>query len=314
MSPDVAEKTIGTNGSAHYTWPEGARLALSIVVNVEEGSESTVLDGDRGPEPVDELGVVLKKPLRMHGNESNYEYGLREGWPRIHKLLQKYNVRATFTAAAVSLERAPDIAAAIRDEGHEACSHGYRWMHQFHMDEAQEREFIRKAADSIEHTTGQRPRGWLSRYLHTDNTRRLLQEEGFLYHMDDYSADAPFWGAVDGSPEPMVILPYALDSNDMKFWTAPSLTPEDWLTYAKRTFDVLYEEGAEQPRMMSLGLHLRIIGRPGRIWALEEFLRYVRGKQGVWLASRSDIAEHFARECVDQPARVALRAPEQLPE
>ncbi|WP_160153427.1 polysaccharide deacetylase family protein [Microbulbifer sp. ALW1] len=291
-----------------YTWPKGARLALSIVVNVEEGSESTVLDGDRGPEPVDELGVVLKKPLRMHGNESNYEYGLREGWPRINALLKEFQIRATFTAAAVSLVRAPDIAATIREDGHEACSHGYRWMHQFHMDEEQEREFIRKAADSIEQSTGQRPQGWLSRYLHTENTRRLLQEEGFRYHMDDYSADAPFWGGVDGSAEPMVILPYALDSNDMKFWTSPSLTPENWLAYAKRTFDVLYEEGAEQPRMMSLGLHLRIIGRPGRIWALRAFLEYVREKSDVWVATRGEIAQHFAQVCADQPPRPERRA------
>ena len=267
-----------------FAWPGDARLALSIVVNVEEGSESTVIDGDRGPEPVDELGVAPKKPIRCHGNESNYEYGIREGWPRIHRLLQKYAIKATFTAAAVSLERAPDIAQAIRDEGHEPCSHGYRWMHQFFLDEDSEREFIRKAVTSIEASTGQRPLGWLSRYLHTENTRRLLQEEGFLYHMDDYSADAPFWIGVEASNDPMIIVPYALDSNDMKFWTAPSLTPEDWLQYAKRSFDCLYEEGAEIPRMMSLGLHLRIIGRPGRIWALEEFFKYVAERDDVWIA------------------------------
>lgn len=290
-----------------FSWPDNARLALSVVVNVEEGSENTIVDGDRGPEPVDELGVVLKKPIRMHGNESNYEYGLREGWPRVHALLKKYEINATFTAAAVSLERAPDIARAIRDEGHEACSHGYRWQHQFHMDETTEREFIRQAVTSIHATCGQRPLGWLSRYLHTENTRRLLQEEGFLYHMDDYSADAPFWSAVDGSDTPMVIVPYAIDSNDMKFWTSPSLTPEAWLQYAKDTFDVLYAEGASQPRMMSLGLHLRIIGRPGRIGALEKFLQYVSEKSGVWICTRKAIAEHFARECADEPVRPALR-------
>lgn len=288
-------------------WPSGARLALSIVVNVEEGSESTIVDGDRGPEPVDELGVTLRKPIRMHGNESNYAYGIYEGWPRIHRLLKRYGIRATFTAAAVSLERAPEIAQAIREDGHEACSHGWRWMHQFGMDEDRERDFIRRAADSIEKTTGQRPRGWLSRYLHTENTRRLLQEEGFLYHMDDYSADAPFWSQVSQSDRPMVIVPYALDSNDMKFWTSPSLTPEAWLQYACRTFDVLYEEGAEQTRMMSLGLHLRIIGRPGRIWALEEFLRYVTAKDDVWITTRADIAETFAAQNPDGPVRPELR-------
>ena len=293
----------------HYRteWPSGARLALSVVVNVEEGSESTVLDGDRGPEPVDELGVTLRKPIRMHGNESNYAYGIYEGWPRIHRLLQRYGIRATFTAAAVSLERAPQIAEAIREGGHEACSHGWRWMHQFGMDEDAERDFIRRAADSIEMTTGQRPRDWLSRYLHTDNTRRLLQEEGFLYHMDDYSADAPFWSSVSESERPMVIVPYALDSNDMKFWTSPSLTPEAWLQYACHTFDTLYAEGAEQARMMSLGLHLRIIGRPGRVWALEEFFRYVTTKKDVWITTRADIAETFASQNPEGPVRPDLR-------
>ncbi|WP_317928531.1 polysaccharide deacetylase family protein [Halioxenophilus sp. WMMB6] len=288
-------------------WPNQARLALSIVVNVEEGSESNILDGDRGPEQVDELGLAIKKPMRVHMNESNYEYGINEGWPRIHRLLKKYDITATFTAAAVSLERAPQIADVIRHEGHEVCSHGHRWMHQFMLNEEQEREFIRKAADSMEKTTGQRPKGWLSRYLHTEHTRRLLQEEGFYYHMDDLSTDEPFWGRVDGSEEPMVIVPYAIDSNDMKFWTDPAFTPEQWLKYAKDTFDVLYEEGAEQTRMMSLGLHLRIIGRPGRIWALEEFLRYVREKSDVWVATRLQIAELFAAHNGDRPVHKSIR-------
>lgn len=277
-----------------YQWPNQARLALSVVVNVEEGSEYTVKDGDKGMEPVDELQVHLKKPMRNYGNESNYQYGINEGAPRILKLLDKYDIRATWTAAAVSLERAPELADAIAARGDETCSHGYRWIHQFRMDEAEERSFIRNAVESIERTTGKRPLGWLSRYLLTENTRRLLQEEGFLYHMDDYSADAPFWDCVEGSDDPMVIVPYALDSNDMKMWVAPSYTPEAWLKYAIDTFDVLYEEGATQPRMMSIGLHLRIIGRPGRIWALEAFLKYVSEKQGVWMATRQDIAEHFA--------------------
>jgi allantoinase len=288
-------------------WPNDARLALSIVVNVEEGSESTILDGDRGPEPVDELGVVPKKPMRCHGNESNYEYGIHEGWPRIHRLLKKYNITATFTAAAVSLERIPAIAETIRTEGHEACSHGYRWAHQYYMSEEKERKFIRDAADLIEKTTGQRPEGWLSRYLLTENTRRILQEEGFTYHMDDYSADQPFWTAVDDSDEPMVIVPYAIDSNDMKFWTDPSLSPEAWLQYAKNTFDVLYEEGGEQTRMMSLGLHLRIIGRPGRIGALEEFFKYVTAKSDVWITTRKAIADTFREQNPDKIVRPAIR-------
>jgi len=174
------------------------------------------------------------------------------------------------------------------------CSHGWRWVHQFHMSEEKEREFIRKSVESIERTTGTRPVGWLSRYLHTEATRRLLIEEGFRYHMDDFSDDAPFWDVVDGKP--IVIMPYALDSNDMKFWVAPSMSPQDWLDYAIHTFEWLYAEGAHAPRMMSLGVHLRIIGRPGRIWAFEKFLAHVTAKKDVWITSRIDIADHFAAQ------------------
>jgi allantoinase len=280
-----------------WRWPQQARLALSLVVNVEEGSEYSVADGDPVPEPVDELGVVLKKPVRMHGNESNYRYGIQEGGPRVVALLDQVGWPCTWAAAALSLERAPQLAQTIRARGDEACSHGWRWVHQFRLDEAAERDFIRKAAQSLERSTGTRPVGWLSRYLHTVHTRRLLQEEGFSYHMDDYSADSPFWGAVEGSSKPMVIVPYALDSNDMKMWVAPSYTPELWLKYACDTFDELWAEGANEalpPRLMSLGLHLRIIGRPGRIGALRTFLRHVQNKPGVWVTTRRAIAEHFA--------------------
>lgn len=279
-----------------YAWPNAARLALSIVVNVEEGSEYNVGQGDKITEPVDELSVSLSKPIRNYGNESNYRYGIVEGHDRVAALLDKYKVTSTYTAAAVSLERAPEIAAYLRGSRHETCSHGHRWIHQFRFNEEQEREFIRNAADSIEQTTGVRPVGWLSRYLHTAVTRRLLQEEGFLYHMDDYSADAPFWGQVEGSDKPMVVVPYQLDTNDMKMWLAPSYLPRDWLDYAIDSFDTLYEEGASQPKVMSLGLHLRIIGRPGRIGAFEKFLSYVSGKPDVWYATRRAIAEHFAAE------------------
>ena len=273
-------------------WPGGKRLALSLVVNVEEGSELSVADGDRGPEPVDELGVVLKKPVRNYGNESNYLYGIKRGAPRVMALLERHRLTATFTAAALSLERAPDLARRIVDGGHEVCGHGWRWVHQFHMDEAAERDFIAKAVASIERTTGTRPVGWLSRYLLTPNTRRLLIEAGFRYHMDDYSDDQPFWDQVDGKP--ILILPYALDSNDMKMWTAPAYTPEQWYRYAVDTFDQLYREGADEPRMMSFGVHLRIVGRPGRFIWFERFIDHVLSHDDVWIASRRAIADHWA--------------------
>ena len=278
-------------------WPGGAKIALSIVVNVEEGSEMTVARGDKGMEPVDELGIHLKAPIRNYGNESNYLYGIKAGAPRVAKLLRDYGLKASWTVAAMSLENYPEIAETIRELGHEPVSHGWRWVHQFRMDEAAERDFIRRAADSIERTTGTRPVGWLSRYLHTDNTRRLLIEEGFTYHMDDYSGDVPFWDRETVPGRPIVILPYSLDTNDMKMWTDPAYTPQAWLDYARHSFDQLHREGEQgNPKMMSLGLHLRIIGRPGRIWALEQFLRHVRGCEDVWVTMRREIAEHFAAQ------------------
>jgi peptidoglycan/xylan/chitin deacetylase (PgdA/CDA1 family) len=277
-------------------WPSDARLALSLVVNVEEGAEMSLRDGDKGPEPVDELGVHLKIPIRNFANESNYLYGIRAGWPRVEAVLAKHGVPATFTAAALALERAPDIAQALSGGLHEPCSHGWRWVHQFSFDEARERDFVRKAVDSIRATTGQRPLGWLSRYLHSPRLRRTLAEEGFLYHMDDFSDDVPRWDVVetDAGPRAIVLVPYALDTNDMKFWLAPGYTPEQWLDYAIETFDVLHEEGAAAPRMMSLGVHLRIIGRPGRIRAFDRFIQHARSKRGVWFATRLQIARAFA--------------------
>jgi allantoinase len=277
-------------------WPNGEKIALSVVVNVEEGSEMSITRGDAGMEPLDELGIFMKGELRNYGNESNYRYGIKAGAARIVKLLRDYDIRASWTAAAVALEEAPEIAAAIRELGHETVSHGWRWIHQFKMDEDAERDFIAKAVASIEKTTGTRPYGWLSRYFHTDNTRRLLIEAGFEYHMDDYSGEVPFWDRETVSGRPIAIVPYQIDNNDMKMWTAPALTPEGWLDYNKQCFDQLYREGeAGNPKMMSLGLHLRIIGRPGRIWALEEFFKHVRDHDGVWLATRRDIARHLAK-------------------
>jgi allantoinase len=275
-------------------WPDGVKMALSVVVNVEEGSKMTIARGDRGMEPVDELGVFLKSKMRNYSNESNYLYGIKAGAPRIVKVLQCYDIMASWTVAAMSLENHPEIAATIRELGHESVSHGGRWVHQFKMSEDEEREFIRKAATSIEARRGVRPFGWLSRYLLTDNTRRLLSEEGFTYHMDDYSGDVPFWDRDTVPDKPMCIVPYRLDNNDMKMWTDPALTPHQWLDYATANFDQVYREGEEgNPKMMSLGLHLRIIGRPGRIWALEEFFRHVRAHEGVWVTTRKAIADHF---------------------
>ena len=184
-------------------------------------------------------------------------------------------------------------------QGHEVTSHGYRWGHQFRMSEDEERAYIRRARESITRSTGQVPAGWLSRYLTSMNTRRLLIEEGFLYHMDDLSDDAPFWDHHEG--QPIIVLPYQMDNNDMKMWAEPSYTPDQWLKYAMDNLDWALREGAHEVNMMSIGVHMRIIGRSGRIWALEKFLEYAaarsREPHGPWITTRREIAEHFAR-CV----------------
>lgn len=284
-------------GAKAYPWPNDAHLALSIVVNVEEGAEANIQDGDKYPEPVDEMGISLKRPIRNLGNESNYLYGIKRGAPRVMRLLQEHEIPVTFTACALALERAPELTREIVRQGHEVTSHGYRWSHQFHMNEDDERAYIRKAADSIEKSTGRRPVGWLSRYLTTPNTRRLLVEEGFKYHMDDLSDDEPFWDHHEGKP--IVVLPYQVDNNDMKMWAEPSYTPDQWLKYAIDNFEWALREGEHEVNVMSIGLHLRIIGRPGRIWALEKFLAHVKQRSlqphGPWIATREAIAEHFAR-------------------
>jgi peptidoglycan/xylan/chitin deacetylase (PgdA/CDA1 family) len=283
--------------TAPLEWPRGERLALSFVVNVEEGSERSIVRGDKGMEAVDEFGMFLKDPIRNHANESNYQFGIKVGGPRVLRLLAEQGVAATWTVCGQALENAPELARAISAAGHEAASHGWRWQFQYRMDEEAERAFIRKAAASIEQTTGQRPLGWLSRYLPSDHTRRLLAEEGFLYHMDDFSDERPFWDAPGGRP--IVVLPYQLDTNDMKLWSHPGFTARDWLDYAVDSFDLLHAEaaGGAAPGLLSIGLHLRIIGRPGRAQALQRLLSYVKAQPDVWIATRAQIARHFIASC-----------------
>lgn len=278
-----------------FTWPNGAKLALSIVVNVEEGAERGLLQGDKANEPVDELVSGLKAPIRVHGNESNYQYGINRGAPRVLRALDAAGVKAGWTVCAQALEKAPWLASEIASRGDEPISHGYRWLFTAFMGEDKEAAFVQKGTESILATTGRKPVGYLSRYLHTDHLRKTLAKQGYLYHMDDYSDDFPRWETFDDGTPPIIVLPYAVDSNDMKFWLSPSFTAEMWLSYAKRTFDELLEEASsEGARMMSLGLHLRIIGRPGRIWAFKAFLDYVKDRSDVWIATREDIANHFA--------------------
>jgi peptidoglycan/xylan/chitin deacetylase (PgdA/CDA1 family) len=274
------------------TWPDHARLAVSLVVNIEEGSERSVARGDSGMEAVDELGMFVKGPVRNYANESNYLFGIKVGAPRILRLLAEHHFAATWTVCGMAMENAPDLARAITAQGHEPCSHGYRWQFQYKMDEATERDFIRRATEAIARTTGVRPLGWLSRYLPSDNTRRLLSEAGYHYHMDDFSGELPFWDGASGKP--IVVVPYQIDTNDMKMWSDPAYTARAWLDYAVDSFDQLYGEGGEAPGMLSIGLHARIIGRPGRAHALARLLQHIASHKQVWVATRLAIAQHFA--------------------
>lgn len=271
------------------SWPGEKRIALSLVVNVEEGAERSVARGDKGMEPVDELGMVVKDAIRSYPNESNYRFGIQVGAKRVLGLLDKHGVPATWTVCGQALEAAPWLGKAISARGDEAASHGYRWQFQFRMNEAEERAFIAHSTETIEQATGQRPCGWLSRYLTTDNTRRLLAEAGYAYHMDDFSAEWPF---MDEGGLPIVVLPYQLDTNDMKMWSNAAYTPRQWLDYLIDSIDFLHDT-AEAPVMMSVGMHLRIIGRPGRAPMLDRFLGHVATLPDVWVARRDAIAAHF---------------------
>jgi allantoinase len=235
----------------------------------------------------------VQGPLRNHANESNYRFGLGDGAARILRLLTAHDCAATWTVCGQSLEQTPALAAAIVARGDEAASHGYRWQFQYKMDEDKERAFIAKATESITASVGKRPLGWLSRYMPSDNTRRLLSEAGYIYHMDDFSAETPFWDATHATP--IVIVPYQLDTNDMKLWSDPGYTARDWADYVIDSFDTLHEEGAG---MLSIGIHLRIMGRPGRACAFARVLRHIKSRHDVWCARRIDIARHFMRHQV----------------
>jgi allantoinase len=273
-------------------WPGESRLAVSIVVNVEEGAELSLADGDERNEFVHEVveEVVGVPDLCM---ESHFEYGMRAGYWRIAELLDRFGVKATFSASARALERSPWLARDIRARGHEIGAHSYRWERHAHLDERAEREVIRRAVTAIAAAAGTRPVGWHTRSSPSPNTRRLLVEEGgFLYDSDAYNDDLPY--VVDVVGRPHVVLPYAFDTNDMRFTRAGGFVQgDDFARYCLAAFDWLYKEGARAPKMMALGLHLRIIGRPGRIGGLETVLEHFCARDGVWFARREEIAHHW---------------------
>ncbi|MFL6692575.1 MAG: allantoinase PuuE [Ramlibacter sp.] len=294
----------------HPKWPGNARIALQFVLNYEEGGENSVLHGDAGSEQfLSELFNPASYPARHLSMESIYEYGSRVGVWRLLREFEKRQLPLTVFGIGMALQRSPDVAAAFVELGHEIANHGWRWIHYQGIDKATEREHMRLAIQAIEQLTGQRHgapgavhgAGW---YTGRDspNTRRLVVDEGgFEYDSDYYGDDLPFWTRVrrsDGALAAHLVVPYTLDTNDMRFSLPQGFSQaEDFFVYLRDSFDALYAEGdpngANQPRMMSVGMHCRLLGRPGRIVALQKFLDHVEKHDHVWICRRVDLARHW---------------------
>jgi putative urate catabolism protein len=295
MSVSYPRDMIGYGAAPpHAHWPGEARLALQFVINYEEGGENSVLHGDPAAEAFlsEIIGAQPTIGARNMNMESLYEYGSRAGFWRLQRAFASRALPVTVYAVAMALERNPPAVAAMKESGWEIASHGYRWIDYQQVAESVERDHLHRAIEIHRRATGDRPLGW---YLGrcSPNTRRLVAEEGgFLYNSDSYADDLPYWDTAHGKPQ--LIVPYTLDANDMRFATAQGFNSGDqFFAYLKDTFDVLYREGETLPRMMSVGLHCRLAGRPGRAAALERFLDYARGHEGVWTARRIDIARHW---------------------
>ncbi|SDI60976.1 putative urate catabolism protein [Pseudomonas flavescens] len=279
-------------------WPGNARIAVQFVLNIEEGSESCVLHGDPQSETfLSEIVGAQSFADRHMSMESMYEYGSRAGVRRILDEFQRRQLPLTAFAVAMALERCPDITQALVARNHEIASHGWRWLHYQNVPVDLEREHLERAVELITRLTGAAPLGW---YTGRDspNTRRLVVEQGgFLYDSDYYGDDLPLWSTVetrDGTRQPHLIVPYTLDANDMRFSSPGGFNSgEQFFAYLRDTFDVLYAEGETAPKMMSIGLHARLIGRPGRFLALQRFLDHIEAHDRVWVARRVDIARHW---------------------
>ena len=277
-------------------WPGGARIAVSMVVNYEEGAEYSTLDGDAHHEANSEVPSPVPPDQRDVFNESFFEYGSRVGVWRLLDLLERYQAPSTFFCCALALERNPEVARQIVARGHEVCGHGYRWEEHHLMSRDQEHESIRKTVESLTRTTGQRPVGWFTRYGASVNTRELVATEGgFIYDSGAMNDDLPYYTTVNG--DPWLVVPYSMETNDARFWRGGLTSVSDFYEYLKDTFDCLFQEGLHTPKMMSVGLHCRIAGRPARSMAVQRFLEYARGFPGVWFARRDEIArwwlEHY---------------------
>ena len=281
------------------SWPNNARIAVQIVLNYEEGAENCVLNGDKHSE-VFLSEIIGAQPIKgRHVNmESLYEYGSKRGFWRLHKLFQEKKIPITIFGVGMALEKNPEICKAIKDADYEIASHGWRWIDYQNIKKSEEKKHMKLAVKTIKKIFGKRPLGWYTGRC-SPNTRDLVFEDGgFLYDSDSYSDDLPYWEI--RKKKKQLIIPYTLDNNDMRFATNQGFnTGDHFFTYLKDSFDALYEEGKTNPKMMSVGLHCRLIGKPGRIQSLKKFLDYIQTHQNVWICKRIDIAKHWIKNYSD---------------
>jgi putative urate catabolism protein len=276
-------------------WPGNARIAVQFVVNYEEGGENCILHGDKASEAFlsEIVGAPALEGVRHMNMESIYEYGSRAGFWRLHRLFTGRGIPVTVFGVAMALERNPDAVAGMLEADWEIASHGYRWIDYQYISEAEEREHLAHAIEIHTRVTGSRPLGWYTGRTSPETRQLVLEDGGFLYDTDSYADDLPYW--VEGlNDKPHLVIPYTLDANDMRFATNQGFNSGDqFFTYLKDTFDTLYAEGETAPKMMSVGLHCRLAGRPGRAAALARFLDYVQSQDRVWICRRLDIARHW---------------------
>lgn len=275
-------------------WPDGKKIAVNVVINYEEGAETSPLDGDEFTESLTEGTYPVMSGMRQITNESVYEYGSRVGIWRIINILREFDAPYTVFACAQALERNPKITEAMVRDNADLVGHGYRWVSLYGLSPDEEREQIQKARDSIKRTTGVTIRGWLTRAPQSLATRRILAEEGFLYDTGEFNDDTPYFEPVAGRP--FLIVPYTLTANDFRYWQNTAFTAADFATYCIDEFDELRRESEHGPRMMSVGLHSRILGRAGRAPALRRFLEHISQFDDVWLTTRTSIAEHWTAQ------------------
>lgn len=276
-------------------WPGNARLALNFVINYEEGGEYAISNGDDISDNYLAELIIPAPPQpgrRNLGFESIYEYGSRAGVWRLLNLFSEREIKGTVYAVGQAVEKNPGAVKALADAGFEIASHHYRWIDYWDMPEDEEREHLRKAVVAVEKACGQRPVGIYGGRTSINSRRLFIEEGGFLYESDAYNDELPYW--VNVGDKPFLIIPYMLDNNDFRYSSLPSWgTGEDFFKYNRATFDQLYKEGETSPKMMSVGLHCRLSGRPGRAAALAEFLDYVKGFEDVWICTREEIARHW---------------------